>query len=73
MNRAICESGNAKAVTVTVAYIAPDAPRLGKISGIVFFATAVAAGLDVAVTAAAQVSTFFEFCACEASWATRRG
>jgi hypothetical protein len=59
MNNAICESGNARAVTTTVAYIAPEAPRLGRISGIDFLATAAALVLDAAATAEAQVSTFF--------------
>lgn len=63
INNAICESGNARAVSVTVAYIAPEAPKLGRISGTVLFAAVVAAAPDVAETAAAQVSTFFELCA----------
>jgi len=33
MNSATCDSGNAKAVSVTLAYTAPDAPREGKMSG----------------------------------------
>jgi hypothetical protein len=59
MKSAICESGNASAVTVTVAYIAPEAPRLGRMCGIDFWATVVAALLEEAESAEAQVSTFF--------------
>jgi len=59
MNNAICEFGNAKAVTTTEAYIAPEAPRLGRISGIDLLATVEVAVPVVAETADAQVSIFF--------------
>lgn len=75
MNSETCESGNASAVTITVAHTAPDAPRLGKISRTLDFVTVEAAeatGCADAATAVAQVSVFTTVLG-KASCATRRG
>lgn len=74
MNSAIWESGNASAVIVTAAYMAPDAPKLGRMSRVFLFAAVFpAADAVVAATALAHVSVFRAVFVEEASSATRRG
>lgn len=70
--KAICRAGNARAVSVTAAYIAPDEPREGKISLVGVFVAAVfpavAARADAALVAVDAVALEEV-----ANWDTRRG
>lgn len=72
INSATCDSGNAKAVSVTAPYTAPEAPKEGRISGTAFLATVVAAP-EEAATAVAHVSVVLTVLAGEVSCATMRG
>lgn len=73
MVKAICPFGNAKAVIVTQAYMAPDAPNEGIIDEAAAFLVALAAELDTAETAACHVSTGLAALAGEDRRDMRRG
>ncbi len=73
MLSAIWLLGYASAVKVTQEYIAPDAPREGRIVGAAFAVVEAAVPVAVDETAAAHVSVTFGMLVGEESWATRRG
>lgn len=71
--RAICPFGNAKAVIVTQAYMAPEAPNEGTIDEAAALVVALAAVVDTAETAACHVSMALGALAGEDKRDMRRG